>query len=97
MSLYYPVCPDLLAGELSMFQLDGRNPEQLMTEQEVATLLKRAVKTLRNDRSAGRGPKWCKLGGMVRYRLADVMEWVHDKTGGGSTAIALVAGLLGYG
>lgn len=74
-----------------------KHPEQLMTETEVAQLLKRSVKTLRNDRSAGRGPKWSKLGKSVRYKFSDVMEWVNDKTGGGGTAVlVLVTGYLGY-
>ena len=69
------------------------HPEQLMTEQEVAELLKRSVKTLRNDRSRGRGPKWSKLGRSVRYKLADVLAWISSN---GGTVLALVAGLLDY-
>lgn len=98
-SLIVPACPavTLHVPQLPFMTRDhNEHPEPLMTEQEVAQLLKRSVKTLRNDRSAGRGPKWLKVGGSVRYRLADVIEWLHDKTGGGGTAVALVAGLLGY-
>lgn len=98
-SLIVPACPavSLHVPQLPFMTRDhNEHPEPLMTEQEVAQLLKRSVKTLRNDRSAGRGPKWLKLGRSIRYRPADVIEWLHDKTGGGGTAVALVAGLLGY-
>ena len=37
-------------------------------------------KTLVNWRSAGRGPKWIKLGKGVAYRLSDVEAWERDNT-----------------
>lgn len=62
-------------------------PEQLMTEQEAAEMLSRSVKTLRNDRSLGRGPKWVKLGRSVRYKLSDVLAYVNSRAGGGALVL----------
>ena len=68
--------------------------ENFMTEREVAQLLNRSVKTLRNDRSLGRGPKFVKLGRTVRYRLAEVLAYANSR--GGGTIAALLACLLDW-
>ena len=36
------------------------------------------VKTLANWRSAGRGPRWAKLGGRVRYRGDVLNNWLAE-------------------
>ena len=36
------------------------------------------VKTLANWRSAGRGPRWSKLGGAVRYCGSDLNAWLAE-------------------
>lgn len=57
-----------------------------LTEKEVAALTGRAVQTLRNDRSKGKGFPYSKYGRSVRYLLADViaeMESHRIETGGG--------------
>lgn len=48
------------------------DPRPLLTESELAERWSRSARTLRNDRSARRGVPYVKLGGSVRYRLADV-------------------------
>lgn len=54
-----------------------RDPsDKLMTEREVAEMLKCSVKTLRNNRSLGRGPKWVKSIRHVRYWQSDVLAWI---------------------
>jgi len=68
--------------------------EQFMTEREVAQFLNRSVKTLRNDRSLGRGPKFVKFGRTVRYRLADVLAYANSRTGG--TIAALLAYMIDW-
>jgi predicted DNA-binding transcriptional regulator AlpA len=35
--------------------------------------------TLRNWRVAGKGPKWIKIGNLVRYRLSEVQKWEARK------------------
>lgn len=54
----------------------------LLTEFELAARHRRSVKTLRNDRVAGRYVPFIKIGRHVRYRLADVLayESQHRRT-----------------
>ena len=52
---------------------------KLLTEQELADFLQVKPKTLRNWRTMRKGPLWLKVGGSVRYDLADVYEWIDRK------------------
>lgn len=52
---------------------------QLLTEQEVAKILKCSLSKLRNDRSLGRGLAYCKFGFSVRYDEADVRAEVESR------------------
>lgn len=58
------------------------NPSQrLLTPEEAADYLQVAVKTLTNWRHLEIGPKYCKVGGrLVRYRLADLDEYLAGRT-----------------
>lgn len=47
---------------------------------EVAAYLQVEEPTLRNWRYLGRGPKWVKVGGRVRYRWTDVEAYVQQST-----------------
>jgi predicted DNA-binding transcriptional regulator AlpA len=53
--------------------------QPLMNEHQAAALLGVAVKTLRNWRCRGDGPKFVKLGGgrMVRYRESDLSAFIE--------------------
>ena len=73
----------------------SEHPEQLLDEHEVARMLKRSVKTLRNDRSLGRGPRYVRVGRSVRYRLEDVLAYISSRIGGGA-AVVLLAEFLSY-
>ena len=53
--------------------------EQLLNEQDVAELLKMSVHTLRQWRSANRGPRYIKLGSNVRYRPTDITTWIENQ------------------
>jgi hypothetical protein len=46
-------------------------------EQEVARITGRALSTLRNERFQRRGIQYYKIGRSVRYRLADVIEFME--------------------
>lgn len=46
---------------------------------EVAAYYGVTVETLANWRYLGRGPKYTKAGGRVRYRWDDVEEWLGDQ------------------
>ena len=50
-----------------------------MTETEAAALMEIAPKTLRNWRSAGKGPPFTKRGMEVVYHLSDIQQWALDK------------------
>lgn len=49
---------------------------ELLTPKEAALLLKVAQSTLANWRSMGRGPKWKKAGGSVRYPVAEIEQFL---------------------
>jgi predicted DNA-binding transcriptional regulator AlpA len=53
--------------------------QPLMNEHQAAALLGVAVKTLRNWRCRGDGPKFVKLGGgrLVRYRQSDLTDFIE--------------------
>ena len=48
----------------------------LLTEQEAAALLKVTVKGVQGWRHRGGGPRYCKVGRLVRYRLEDLQAFV---------------------
>lgn len=56
--------------------------DDLLTPQEVATMLRIAVSTLEQWRGQRKGPKYRKLGdgirSPVRYRRGDVREFLED-------------------
>jgi predicted DNA-binding transcriptional regulator AlpA len=52
---------------------------QLLTEEDAGKLLRLSPATLRNMRTKGRGPSFIKVGGLVRYRLTDLMDWIESR------------------
>lgn len=53
----------------------------LLTPVETADLLKLSVGHLANLRSQQKGIPYIKVGGnAVRYRLADILDWLDDNT-----------------
>lgn len=48
----------------------------LMDSREIAAYLKVSESTLSRWRSAGQGPPFLRLGGIARYRLDAVDEWL---------------------
>lgn len=59
------------------FDREGRpgRPDVLLTPKELAGRWQVAAQSLANDRCAGRGPAYVKIGSRVRYRLSDVLAW----------------------
>jgi predicted DNA-binding transcriptional regulator AlpA len=51
---------------------------ELMTIEEVAALFDISVPVLGNWRSAGKGPRFVKLGGRVKYRKIDVDDFINS-------------------
>lgn len=58
----------------------GTHPDQLMTIDELAALLKVTIPTLYNWQNQGIAPKKIRIGNRaVRYRVADVREWIDTR------------------
>jgi hypothetical protein len=59
--------------------------EQLLTQEEVAFRWKISEATLERDRSLKQGVRYLKIGGLIRYRLQDVLDYenacVHEPRG----------------
>ena len=50
----------------------------LLFDVEVATLTGASISSVRKWRLQGRGPRFIRLGGAVRYRESDVLEYVES-------------------
>lgn len=50
-----------------------------VTRSEVGNRIKVAPKTLAQWATQGKGPRFAKLGGAVRYRLDDVIAWENQQ------------------
>lgn len=57
----------------------------LLNEQNAALLLNVSVPTLRKWRYKGRGPKFLKLGSLVRYKPSDIEQWLTTLPQGGES------------
>jgi len=60
----------------------------LVTESEVSRLLQVSLARLRKWRVEKRGPRFIKIGSMVRYRLADLQQWLSSQPTGGDGTLA---------
>jgi predicted DNA-binding transcriptional regulator AlpA len=52
--------------------------ESLLNQKQVARVLGVSVRTLERHRVAGTGPRWARLGRLVRYRQSDLTAWVDS-------------------
>jgi len=57
--------------------------QELLTEREVARLLKVSIATIRRRRLLRQPPNWVKIGASVRYRQTDITALID---GGGQQA-----------
>jgi excisionase family DNA binding protein len=55
----------------------------LLTETEVSNVLRVSLATLRKWRVDNRGPRFIKIGPLVRYQLEDLREWLSSLPTGG--------------
>ncbi|MFQ6396663.1 helix-turn-helix domain-containing protein [Nocardia sp. KC 131] len=56
------------------------NPDDVwLSTDELAARLKIPAKTLAVWASAGRGPRYARIGRYRRYRLSDLLEWEQDQ------------------
>ncbi|SCA55797.1 Transcriptional regulator (modular protein) [Candidatus Terasakiella magnetica] len=56
------------------------HPLSLLDRAELSNLLGVSIRTLARWAENGTGPKFFKLGGIVKYRILDVDEWVTENT-----------------
>jgi len=48
---------------------------------KAAVIIGVTPKTLYRWRKIGYGPNWYKIGGIVRYSMADIVDWIHNREG----------------
>ncbi len=60
--------------------------ETLLDEKELSRLLRVSIGTLRFWRAIGRGPRYRKVGQLVRYAPSDVQAWLDSRPIGGEPA-----------
>ena len=54
--------------------------EVLLTDDDLERITGRAKSCWQKDRMAGTGPKFIRVGRLIRYRRADVEEWLNSRT-----------------
>jgi excisionase family DNA binding protein len=59
--------------------------QPLLTQDEAAELLKLSVRTVERLRVSGTGPKFLKIFRSVRYRPADVEQWLASRVRGSTS------------
>jgi len=55
----------------------------LLGERELAETYGLSRRTCQRWRLEGRGPRWIKLHGCVRYKIEDITEWIAGAPAGG--------------
>jgi excisionase family DNA binding protein len=55
------------------------NNDNLLTTPEAAHYVRLGKPTLERFRISGDGPRYCKLGGAVRYRRTDLDAWLESR------------------
>lgn len=55
----------------------------LMTEKQLSAQLHASLASVRRWRLLGRGPRFVKLGSLVRYRPEDIEDWINTRPAGG--------------
>jgi len=63
-----------------------RTMQKFLTEKEVAPLISVSLASLRRWRLEQRGPRFVKVGVLVRYRPEDLEQWMETLPTGGTAA-----------
>jgi len=63
--------------------MSDQSLETLLDEKELSHRLRVSIGTLRFWRTIGRGPRYRKVGQLVRYAPSDVQEWLSRRPSGG--------------
>ena len=51
--------------------------DELLTSREAAAMLRLSERTLERHRTSGTGSRYIALGGAVRYRRRDLLDWIE--------------------
>jgi predicted DNA-binding transcriptional regulator AlpA len=57
--------------------MDKERLDELLTSHEAAAMLRLSQRTLERHRTAGTGARYIALGGAVRYRRRDLLDWIE--------------------
>lgn len=63
-------------------------PDDLLDEKDVAAWLKMSVRTVQAWRVSGAGPRFVRLNRAVRYRRADVLDYLTRRTVASTSQVA---------
>ena len=61
--------------------------EILLTDHDLEHMTGRARSTWQKDRLTGRGPRFIRVGRLVRYRQSDVEHWLEAQTSDSEPAV----------
>jgi hypothetical protein len=61
--------------------------QSFLTEKEVAKQIKVSLASLRRWRLLQRGPRFVKVGALVRYRVGDLEQWMETLPTGGTAPL----------
>jgi predicted DNA-binding transcriptional regulator AlpA len=64
-------------------KMSDQTLETLLDEKELSRLLRVSIGTLRFWRTIDRGPRYRKVGQLVRYAPSEVQEWLSRRPSGG--------------
>jgi len=67
--------------------MSNQSLETLLDEKELSRLLRVSIGTLRLWRTLSRGPRYRKVGQLVRYAPSDVQEWLDRRPFGGEAEV----------
>jgi hypothetical protein len=68
--------------------MSDQHLEILLDEKELARLLRVSIGTLRYWRVTCRGPRYRKVGHLVRYAPSAVQDWLNQRPSGGEVEAA---------
>jgi predicted DNA-binding transcriptional regulator AlpA len=66
--------------------MDMTEIEILLTDHDLQRMTGRARSTWQKDRLTGRGPRFIRIGRLVRYRQSDVELWLESHMSGSGPA-----------
>lgn len=66
--------------------MSDKQLETLLEEKELADRLQVSLGTLRGWRAEGKGPRFHRIGQLIRYAPSDVKAWLLSRQAGGAMA-----------